>query len=74
MNPASERMLQHFTSAYLPPELRTISAACATLAQTLAEQLDSADPLVGAEVTTGIRKMVEACDCFKRAREHLPMK
>lgn len=72
MNAASERMLQHFTYEHLPEPLKGISAACARLALELATALDSADPVAGAEVTTGLRKLLEAKDCFVRARRFVP--
>jgi hypothetical protein len=72
MNPASERMLQHFRFDHLPEPLRAISQSCAMLAEAMAMQLDSENPLVGAEVTTGLRKLLESKDCFVRARLHLP--
>jgi len=68
MNPASERLLRHFTYGHLPEPLKPISKAVATLAINMAETLDSEDPVVGAEVTTGLRKLLEAKDCFVRAR------
>jgi hypothetical protein len=67
MNPASERMLKHFTYTHLPAHLQEVSRSCCLLAQQMAETLDSADPTVGAEVTTGLRKLLEAKDCFVRA-------
>lgn len=68
MNPASERMLTHFAADHLPPVLRHVSAPCGTLARAMADDLDSDDPIAAAEVTAGLRKMVEAKDCFVRAR------
>lgn len=70
MNPASDRMLQHFTYAHLPERLQAISKPLAEMAVVMAENLDSDDPLVGAEVTTGLRKLLEAKDCFVRAALH----
>ena len=71
MNPASDRMLQHFTYAHLPERLQAISKPLAEMAVVMAENLDSDDPLVGAEVTTGLRKLLEAKDCFVRAALHV---
>ena len=68
MNPASERMLRHFDYTHLPSELRAVSEVIAVLAVDMATKLDSADPIVGAEVTTGLRKLLEAKDCFVRAK------
>ena len=71
MNPASERMLEHFKFAHLPEHLASVSKLFAELAVVLAENLDSDKPIVGAEVTTGLRKLLESKDCFVRARIHL---
>jgi hypothetical protein len=68
MNPASYRMLQHMSYTHLPEHLQSISKPICELAVVMAENLDSDDPLVGAEVTTGLRKLLEAKDCFVRAR------
>jgi hypothetical protein len=66
MNPAHERILRYFSSAHLPEPLHTVSAPIGVLAQQLAEMLqDSHDP---AEVTAGLRKLLEAKDCLVRAR------
>jgi len=71
MNSASERMLAHFVYDYLPAHLQDISCPIAELAKVMAEKLDSNDPVVGAEVTTGLRKLLEAKDCFVRARVNM---
>lgn len=68
MNAASERMLQHFAFDYLPVLLQEVSSACAGLAQHMATSLDSDDPVAEAEVTAGLRKLLESKDCFVRAR------
>jgi Escherichia/Staphylococcus phage prohead protease len=68
MNPASERMLVHFTWDHLPAYLQAVSEACARLAREMAAVLDSTDQVAGAEVTTGLRKLLESKDCFVRAR------
>jgi len=56
----------------LPEHLKPISRDVAILARNMAESLDSADPVAGAEVTVGLRKLLEAKDCFVRARVALP--
>jgi hypothetical protein len=71
MNSASERLLTHFTYGHLPEPLRAVSKACADLAIAMAEGLDSTDPIAGAEVTTGLRRVLEAKDCFVRAKLQL---
>lgn len=43
-------------------ELRSVSAACADLAQEMVEELPD-----GPELTAGLRKLLEAKDCFVRA-------
>lgn len=68
MNAASARMLEHFTFDHLPALLQEVSSACAGLARHMATSLDSEDAAAGAEVTTGLRKLLEAKDCFVRAR------
>ena len=72
MHPASERLLTHFVFGHLPPFLQEVSAPCASLAHVMATTLDSSDPIAGAEVTAGLRKLLEAKDCFVRAAIHLP--
>ena len=72
MNPASERMLTHFTYGHLPAHLQAVSKPLTDLAMAMAETLDSDDPVAGAKVTTGLRKLLEAKDCFVRARLHKP--
>ena len=68
MHPGSARLLEHFTYAHLPEPLKGISARCAELALRMAEALDSDDPVVQAEVTMGLRRLLEAKKCFTRAR------
>jgi hypothetical protein len=68
MNPASERLLTHFTWDHLPAYLQAVSEPVARLARVMAEVLDGPDAIAGAEVTTGLRKLLEAKDCFVRAR------
>jgi uncharacterized protein len=68
MNPASERLLTHFSDDHLPAYLQVVSEPVARLARAMAEVLDNTDPSAGAEVTTGVRKLIEAKDCFVRAR------
>jgi hypothetical protein len=67
VNPASERMLVHFASAHLSARLQEISQPLGDLAASVAKQLDSNNAIAGAEVTTGLRKLLEAKDCFVRA-------
>lgn len=62
MHPATQAVLQHFRFEHLPPHLQEVSKPCGLLAQLVAEHLPD-DP----EVTVGLRKLLEAKDCFVRA-------
>lgn len=56
-------LARYFTYAHLPPgPLRETSRRCAELAQQLYVELPD-----GPELTTGLRKLLEAKDCFVRA-------
>lgn len=58
---------QHFAKIFefehLPPHLREISQPCAELAQQMIDALPD-----GPELSTGLRKLREAKDCFVTAR------
>lgn len=56
------RLMQFFGYAHLASPLRETSQACAELAA----KMDSALPET-AEKTAGLRKLLEAKDCFVRA-------
>lgn len=56
------RMLQWFKFEHLPAHLQEPSKACAELATKIDETLPE-----GPEKTTGLRKLLEAKDCFVRA-------
>lgn len=62
MHPATQAVLNHFRFEHLPPHLQEVSRPCAELARLAAENLKD-DP----EVTIGLRKLLEAKDCFVRA-------
>lgn len=62
MHPATQAVLQHFRHDHLPTHLQSVSRPCAELAHSVAESLQD-DP----EVTIGLRKLLEAKDCFVRA-------
>ena len=68
MNAASDRMLIYFLNENLPAELYSIAEMIYRVAETLAIRLDSDIPAAGAEVTTGLRKLREAKDCFVLAK------
>lgn len=62
MHPGTEQILRHFDYAHLPADLQDVSRPVCELAHKMAEDLPS-DP----ELTTGLRKLLEAKDCFVRA-------
>ena len=61
MHPNTAAILKFFAFDHLPPKLREISEPFAALASAMAEKLD------GPELTAGLRKVLEAKDCFVRA-------
>ena len=63
MHPATEHLMQYFTYAHLREPLKEISRQCSNLAEYMAETLP-ANP----ETTAGLRKLLEAKDCFVRAQ------
>ncbi len=58
----SKRILKHFKYDHLPLSLQAVSKPICELAEKLAEGLPES-----AEKTTGLRKLLEAKDCFVRA-------
>ncbi|NIL76789.1 HK97 family phage prohead protease [Rhodococcus sp. B10] len=60
-HPATQHLLDLFEHAHLPPHLQAVSAPLSVLAYQMAHTLDS-----GPEMTTGLRKLLEAKDCFVR--------
>lgn len=61
-NPATQHIAKYFEYEHLPSHLQDISAPCAELAQDMINRLPD-DP----ELTVGLRKLLEAKDCFVRA-------
>lgn len=61
-HPGVAQILQYFAWAHLPSGLQPYSRNCAELAINMVVYL--AD---GPELTTGLRKLLEAKDCFVRA-------
>ena len=57
------RMMRWFTWEHLPPHLQPISRLCGNLAKEMDDRLPE-----GAEKTAGLRKLLEAKDCFVRAK------
>jgi len=51
-----------FGFGHLPDHLQRVSRACAELAQDMVDNLPD-----GPELSTGLRKLLEAKDCFVRA-------
>ena len=67
MTAAQERLLTYFASAHLPAHLQRVSTPCGDLAYQMVEVLESVDQASADEVTAGLRKLLEAKDCFVRA-------
>lgn len=61
LHPGVRQVLAHFEFEHLPPDLADISKPLHTLAHGMACQLE------GPELTVGLRKLLEAKDCFVRA-------
>jgi hypothetical protein len=66
-HPAVASLLRYFEFGHLPPHLQEVSAGCHALAHDMAARLPS-----GPELTVGLRKLLEAKDCFVRAALDLP--
>ncbi|WP_052062103.1 phage major capsid protein [Rhodococcoides fascians] len=60
-HPATQHLLDLFEHAHLPAHLQAVSAPLSVLAYQMANTVGS-----GAELTTGLRKLLEAKDCFVR--------
>jgi hypothetical protein len=63
MSEATHRLLQFFTCGHLPEPLQAVSSPCRQLATEMAKLLPD-----GPEKTAGLRKLLEAKDCFVRAQ------
>jgi hypothetical protein len=61
-HPGTVQIAKYFDYAHLPPHLQAASKPC----HNLAEQMIAALP-DGPELTAGLRKLLEAKDCFVRA-------
>ena len=57
-----QRLLNFFAYEHLPPRLQHASAPCHALAHSLARRLPAST-----EMNAGLRKLLEAKDCFVRA-------
>lgn len=62
MHPSIESLLGFFAFEHLPPHLQEVSRPCGELARQMAASLE------GTELTVGLRKLLEAKDCFVRAK------
>lgn len=62
-HPATEQVLKYFTYQHLPEHLQDVSKRCSDLALYMSENLPETP-----EVTVGLRKLLEAKDCFVRAK------
>lgn len=60
-HPSTAAILRYFAYNHLPPRLAAISRPLAEVAEEMAVKLD------GPELTAGLRKLLEAKDCFVRA-------
>jgi hypothetical protein len=61
-HPGTTALLRWFEFEHLPPHLRVVSAEFYALAHWLADKLPDSP-----ELTTGLRKLLEAKDCAVRA-------
>ena len=58
----ANRLMQFFKYDHLPERMQAVSKPCCALAEEMDENL-----LEGPEKTAGLRKLLEAKDCFVRA-------
>jgi hypothetical protein len=63
MHAATENILKFFEYEHLPPELQKVSIDICKLALHLVDTIPE-----GPELITGLRKLLEAKDCFVRAK------
>lgn len=62
-HPSTQQIARYFAYDHLPQgHLRSTSRTCAFLADAMIDKLPD-----GPELTTGLRKLLEAKDCFVRA-------
>lgn len=69
MHPSTADILKHFSHDHLPEDLQEVSKPACELAHQIAEHFDGGVNMThgGPEVTAGLRKLLEAKDCFVRA-------
>lgn len=61
-HPFASKVFRYFKWSHLPPHLQDTSVACYNLAASMIEELPDSP-----ELTAGLRKLLEAKDCFVRA-------
>jgi len=62
------QLLRWFTYSHLPPAVQHVPQACAALAELMVEVLEDSDsPDSADQLDAGLRKLIEAKDCFTRA-------
>lgn len=61
-HPATQHFAPLFEYAHLPQHLQQVSVDCAILADSMLRRLPD-----GPELSAGLRKLLEAKDCFVRA-------
>lgn len=66
-HPATQGLAKFFVFAHLPTHLQEVSRPCHDLAAAMIDNLPD-----GPELTTGLRKLLEAKDCFVRAALDVP--
>lgn len=60
-HPSTVAIAKHFAFEHLPADLKPISFRCSSLAHEMIDALPD-----GPELTAGLRKLLEAKDCFVR--------
>lgn len=63
MHPSVEHVMQYFEYEHLPAHLQEVSKPVAELAEHMSKELPG-----NPELTAGLRKLLEAKDCFVRAK------
>lgn len=61
-HPSTQQIMRYFAYAHLPAHLATISGPCCALAEAMVLALPDS-----AELTVGLRKLLESKDAFVRA-------
>jgi hypothetical protein len=66
-HPGTKGLLRYFHWDHLPQHLQTVSRPCGDVAVAMARSLPD-----GPELSAGLRKLLEAKDCFVRAALDIP--